>query len=109
MRVRLPPDVRLCACAGVMRGEVSVVPDHKCESCELEKRKQLEQEAAQSLVNIGDAERSRRTTTGYAILATSTLAGYLALDFDGGPLARFPAAFLAVLGYAFIESGKNGL
>jgi hypothetical protein len=107
--VRLPPDVRLCACAGVMRGEVSVVPDHKCESCELEKRKQLEQEAAQSLINIGDAERSRRTTTGYAILATSTLAGYLAVDFDGGPVARFPAAFLAVLGYAFIESGNKGL
>ena len=92
-----------------MRGEVSVVPDDKCKPCELEKRKQLEREAAQSLVNIGEAERSRRTTTGCAILATSTLAGYLALDLEVGPLARFPAAFLAVLGYAFIESGKNGL
>jgi len=35
--------------------------------------------------------------------------GYAAIDLDGGPLARFPAAVVAVAGYAFIESGKSGL
>ena len=59
---------------GVMRGEVNVVPDDICEPCELEKRKQLEAEAASNLVNIGQAERSRRSNAGYAIAATSLLA-----------------------------------
>ena len=92
---------------GVMRGEVQVLPDSECAPCELEKRKQLEQSAAADLVNIGEAERSRRTKTGYAVLASSVLAAYLAVD--AGPAFRFPVGFLAVLGYAFVESGKNGL
>ena len=86
-----------------------MLPDSECAPCELEKRKQLEEMAAADLVNIGEAERSRRTRTGYAILASSVLAAYLAVDLDGGPFFRFPAGFLAVLGYAFVESGKNGL
>jgi len=94
---------------GVMRGEVSVLPDERCEPCELEKRKQLEQDAARDLVNIGEDERTRRTNAGYALAASSVLAGYLAIDLDGGALARFPAAVVAVAGYAFIESGKSGL
>ena len=65
---------------GVMRGEVNVVPDDICEPCELEKRKQLEAEAASNLVNIGQAERSRRSNAGYAIAATSLLAVILHYD-----------------------------
>ena len=106
---RAPEDCVFEIKYGVLRGEVSIVPDEKCEPCELEKRKQLEQDAARDLVNIGANERTRRMNAGYTILATSSLAAYLAIDLDGGPLFRFPAAFLAVLGYAFIESGKNGL
>ena len=94
---------------GVLRGEVQALADDKCEPCELERRKQLEEVAGRDLVNIDEAERSRRMNTGYAIAAASTVLGYLAIDLDGGPLARFPVAFMAVLGYAFIESGKNGL
>jgi len=94
---------------GVLRGEVNVLPDETCEPCELEKRQRLELDAARDLVNIGEAERTRRTNAGYALAVSSLLAGYAAIDLDGGPLARFPAAVVAVAGYAFIESGKSGL
>lgn len=94
---------------GVLRGEINVLPDSECEACELAKRKELEKSAASELVNIGEAERSRRSRTGYVIMASSIFAAYLAVDLDGGPWVRFPVGFLAVLGYAFVESGKNGL
>ena len=94
---------------GVLRGEVNVLPDSECEPCELAKRKELEKTAASELVNIGEAERSRRSRTGYAVMASSIFAACLAVELDGGPWARFPAGFLAVLGFAFVESGKNGL
>jgi hypothetical protein len=107
--VRLAADQVFEIKYGVLRGEVNVLPDSECEACELAKRKELEKSAASELVNIGEAERSRRSRTGYVIMASSIFAAYLAVDLDGGPWVRFPVGFLAVLGYAFVESGKNGL
>ena len=117
---------------GVLRSEVRPLPDEDCEPCQRAKRMELEAAAARDLVNIDRNERSRRINTGYgdlsehvaqhaggsfpngplnstAGLAVSSVLAYLAIDLDGGPLARFPAAFLAVLAYAFVESGKTGL
>jgi len=92
---------------GLFREEIS--PEAECEPCEAARRLELQQAAAQDLVSIDAAERERRLKSGYALLPVSAVLGTLAVLNDVGPPGRFAAAFIAVLGVGYIESGKTGL
>jgi len=105
---KAPADARYEIRYGFLRSMVK--GDAKCDECEEAKRRQMRNEAADKLINIGTAERYRRASLGYGIGLIAAVAGLVCIVSDTGPLVRFIfVCFPATFAYAFTESARTGM